>query len=175
MCELDVQLTRDGAVVVIHDETVDRTTDGRGRVAAMTLDEIKRLDAGMRFGAISRASGFPTLDEVLGAQRRGRSCGLNIEIKEARSSAGLRADSRASARSDTAMVSSFEWEALEDRGCAIDPRSHGAARRERSGRAARGGRAMHAYAINPRFDIADGGFCVEAHRARPRGLGLDSR
>ena len=37
MCELDVQLSRDGAVVVIHDDTVDRTTNGRGAVAAFTL------------------------------------------------------------------------------------------------------------------------------------------
>ena len=51
MCELDVQLTRDGAVVVIHDDTVDRTTDGKGEVAALTLEEIKRLDAGAKFKA----------------------------------------------------------------------------------------------------------------------------
>jgi len=49
MCELDVQLTRDGAVVVIHDETVNRTTDGTGEVAALTLEEIQRLDAGAKF------------------------------------------------------------------------------------------------------------------------------
>jgi len=49
MCELDVQLTRDGALVVIHDDTVDRTTDGTGEVAELTLAEIKRLDAGAKF------------------------------------------------------------------------------------------------------------------------------
>ena len=49
MCELDVQLTRDGAVVVIHDDTVDRTTDGSGEVAELTLAELKLLDAGAKF------------------------------------------------------------------------------------------------------------------------------
>src|SRR5215475_8506785 len=43
MCELDVQMTRDHHLVVIHDETVDRTTDGRGAVDQMTLAELKRL------------------------------------------------------------------------------------------------------------------------------------
>ena len=53
MCELDVQLTRDGAVVVIHDETVDRTTDGQGEIAELTLEELKRLDAGAKFKGAS--------------------------------------------------------------------------------------------------------------------------
>ena len=44
--ELDVQLTRDDHIVVIHDDTVDRTTDGQGRVADFTLDELRTLDAG---------------------------------------------------------------------------------------------------------------------------------
>jgi glycerophosphoryl diester phosphodiesterase len=48
MCELDVQLTRDRAVVVMHDDTVDRTTDGHGAVGDFTLAELKRLDAGAR-------------------------------------------------------------------------------------------------------------------------------
>src|SRR5690606_25978815 len=49
MIELDVHATADGYCVVIHDPTVDRTTDGTGRVAEMTLAELKRLDAGYRF------------------------------------------------------------------------------------------------------------------------------
>jgi glycerophosphoryl diester phosphodiesterase len=47
--ELDVHLTRDGEVVVIHDATVDRVTDGSGAVAGMTLEEVRRLDAGDSF------------------------------------------------------------------------------------------------------------------------------
>src|SRR5713101_7709246 len=47
--ELDVRLSRDGAVVVHHDRTLDRTTNGRGEVAALTSDELARVDAGYYF------------------------------------------------------------------------------------------------------------------------------
>ena len=81
MCELDVKLTRDGNVVVIHDDTVERTTDGKGEVAELTLEELKRLDAGAKFKSVC-AEGFeriPTLDEVF-SMTSGK-CGLNIELK----------------------------------------------------------------------------------------------
>lgn len=57
MLEMDVRLTADGRVVVLHDETVDRTTDGTGLVREMTWDEVRRLDAGYRFH--DAAGGFP--------------------------------------------------------------------------------------------------------------------
>src|SRR3954468_22894654 len=47
--EVDVRTTRDGALVCLHDPTVDRTTDGQGKVANLTLAEVKRLDAGTKF------------------------------------------------------------------------------------------------------------------------------
>src|SRR5713101_6703580 len=47
--ELDIQMTLDGELVVIHDPTVDRTTAGIGSVARFTFDELRRLDAGFRF------------------------------------------------------------------------------------------------------------------------------
>jgi glycerophosphoryl diester phosphodiesterase len=50
MIECDVNLTRDGELVMIHDWTVDRTTDGTGRVADLTLAEVRQLDAGAWFG-----------------------------------------------------------------------------------------------------------------------------
>lgn len=62
--EFDVQRTRDGHLIVIHDETVDRTTDGTGDVAAFTLDEIKRLDAGAKFAPEFAGEPVPTLGEV---------------------------------------------------------------------------------------------------------------
>jgi glycerophosphoryl diester phosphodiesterase len=79
--ELDVQLTRDGEVVVIHDPAVDRTTDGTGRVPEMTLAELRRLSAGypQRFGDEYRGERIPTLAEVLGLIRD-RALGM-IEIK----------------------------------------------------------------------------------------------
>jgi glycerophosphoryl diester phosphodiesterase len=79
--EFDVHLTRDGHVVVIHDPTVDRTTDGTGRVADLTLAELRALSAGYpaRFGDEYRGQRIPTLSEVLGLIRD-RAIGM-IEVK----------------------------------------------------------------------------------------------
>jgi glycerophosphoryl diester phosphodiesterase len=79
--EFDVQLTRDGTVVVIHDPAIDRTTDGVGRIQDMTLAEIRRFSAGYpsRFGDAYRGERVPTLSEVLGLIRD-RAIGM-IEIK----------------------------------------------------------------------------------------------
>src|ERR1700683_255950 len=81
MCELDVQFSRDGALVVIHDDTVERTTDGRGAVRLMTLAELRLLDPGIRFGREFKDERIPTLEEVM-ALADGR-CGLDIELKGA--------------------------------------------------------------------------------------------
>jgi glycerophosphoryl diester phosphodiesterase len=74
MIELDVRASGDGRCVVIHDATVDRTTDGRGAVAGMTVAELQELDAGYRFGDEAGAHPFrgrglriPTIEEVLEA------------------------------------------------------------------------------------------------------------
>ena len=76
-----MQLTRDGQVVVIHDETLERTTTGRGLVRQHTLAEIRALSAGYpeRFGSDFAGERVPTLAEVLGLLR-GRARAL-IEIK----------------------------------------------------------------------------------------------
>lgn len=64
--EFDVHLSRDGVVVVHHDATLERTTNGRGPVAALTADELSRLDAGYHFdGYRGLAGGVPRLEEVL--------------------------------------------------------------------------------------------------------------
>jgi len=63
--ELDVQLSKDGHPVVIHDPTLDRTTDGAGPVRACTVRELKRLDAGGWFGRPFRGQRLQTLQEVL--------------------------------------------------------------------------------------------------------------
>jgi glycerophosphoryl diester phosphodiesterase len=82
--EFDVRLSADGEVVVIHDPTVDRTTDGTGAVERMTLAELRSLDAGFRFTArradhaTTTEARIPTLDEVL---RTFPGVPLLIEIK----------------------------------------------------------------------------------------------
>ena len=61
--ELDVKLSADGKAVVIHDQTVDRTTDGNGRVNQLLLLDLKKLDASFRFSKY-KGEKIPTLDEV---------------------------------------------------------------------------------------------------------------
>ena len=63
--ELDAQLCKDGEAVVIHDFTVDRTTDGRGRVKDFTLAELPTLEAGEWYAAEFAGQRVPTLDQVL--------------------------------------------------------------------------------------------------------------
>ncbi|KEI95216.1 glycerophosphodiester phosphodiesterase [Clostridium botulinum] len=63
--ELDVHMTKDNQLVVIHDELLDRTTNGTGSVRNLTLNEIKRLDAGSYFGNKFKKAKIPTLKEVL--------------------------------------------------------------------------------------------------------------
>ena len=75
--ECDVQRSRDGRLVIIHDDTVDRTTDGTGSVAEQCFDELRALNAGVRF---RRRQLIPTLDEVLELVAR-RGGELNLEIK----------------------------------------------------------------------------------------------
>jgi len=76
--ELDVKLSADGHVIVIHDQTVDRTTNGYGRVRDKSLLDLKELDAGCSFDRSFCGERIPTLDEVFS------SCGdktfLNIEL-----------------------------------------------------------------------------------------------
>ena len=77
--ETDVQLSKDGEVVLIHDHTVDRTTDGRGFVRDMTLAELRRLDAGSWYDPGFAGERIPTLAELL--VWAGDRVGVAIEIK----------------------------------------------------------------------------------------------
>lgn len=65
MIEMDVRLTKDEQVVVIHDPSVDMTADGHGMVADLTLEQIKRLDAGIRKAERFKGERIPTLREAL--------------------------------------------------------------------------------------------------------------
>lgn len=78
--ELDVTHTLDGVVVVSHDLTVDRHTDGHGLIPDMTLAEVKRLDAGIRFGQQFAGERIPTLEETLTWAER-NPIRLCIEVK----------------------------------------------------------------------------------------------
>ena len=77
--EFDVRMTQDGQLVVIHDETLDRTTNGTGPVSDVVLDEIVRLDAGSWFSPNFSEQRVPTLSETLNLiQGRAR---LNVQLK----------------------------------------------------------------------------------------------
>jgi glycerophosphoryl diester phosphodiesterase len=170
MCEFDVRMTRDGEVVVIHDATVNRTTNGRGRVAAMNAEAIRRLDAGVRFGAEFRAEPIPTLAEVAaalgarGGEGCGWRCGMDVELKE-RGLEGRVCDIlRERGAIEGAIVSSFDWDQLKIV-AAQEPGLRLALLGEKAPAALlKAAAAMNAFAIAPRSDIADGALCAEAHR-----------
>jgi glycerophosphoryl diester phosphodiesterase len=164
-CELDVRLTSDNAAVVIHDETVDRTTDGHGPVAAMTLEELKRLDAGGGFAPRFRGERIPTLEETF-TLAAGR-CGLHVELKAEGVERSVGAIVRAHDALENSMASSFDWEMLA-RARAAEPRLRIALLAEKEPeRLIEAARAMKADAVNPRFDMVSAGLCAAAHR---RGL-----
>lgn len=78
--ELDIHLSRDGIPVVIHDETLERTTDGCGSVAGMTWRQLQQLDAGSWFSEEFAGEPLPSLDEVLKAFAG--QLHLNLELKD---------------------------------------------------------------------------------------------
>ncbi len=78
--ELDVHPAVDGTLMTIHDNTLDRTTDGQGVIQEMTWEEIRQLDAGVRFGERWRGLRIPRFEEVLDVVD-GRA-GLNLHVKD---------------------------------------------------------------------------------------------
>lgn len=116
--EIDIALTKDGHLVVMHDLDVARTTDGRGTVSSLTLDEITRLDAGSWKGESFRGERVPTLAQAAeAAQGRGW---LNIEIKSrgrvnlplSDIAAGLSRTLRSMEMHSKAIVASFDLQPL---------------------------------------------------------------
>lgn len=76
--EMDAKLSKDGYVVIIHDQTLDRTTGVQGRVGEMLLSDIRKLDAGSHFSPAFRGEPIPTLEEVLA--EFGEKTYYNIEL-----------------------------------------------------------------------------------------------
>jgi glycerophosphoryl diester phosphodiesterase len=116
--ELDVQLTRDGVPVVFHDDRLERTTDGGGRLVDASLAEVRRLDAGRWFGPAFAGEPVPLLADAL-RRISGLGLAVNIEVKAdelrgpATAAAGL-AVAKSVWPSDTPspLVSSFARSAL---------------------------------------------------------------
>ncbi len=160
MVELDVQLCGSGELMVIHDDTVDRTTDGSGAVGELSITELRGLDAGL-------GEGIPTLDEVI--DLLGGRIGINIELKGLGTAGPAhecmeRAVAKKGWNREGFQFSSFHLGEL-------------AAMRELSGEARTGvlffrdrrramefARVNEAYSLNPFFGAIDAGFVEEAHR-----------
>lgn len=119
--ELDVHSTLDGKLVVLHDRTIDRTTNGQGNVKDLTLDELKKLDAGYKFTTDGgqtfpfRGKGItvPTLEEILAAFP---SMTFNIEPKQQTPSITkpLCAILREKNATGNVIVGSFRQEVLDE-------------------------------------------------------------
>lgn len=119
MIELDVSLSKDGIPVVVHDETVDRTTNASGLVSSFTLSELKNLETGAWFSEKYKGEPFPTLEEVLSYTKD--KIAVNIEIKtEAvtnNPSGGIIEKAlrivKEAGVSDQVLFSSFDYRAME--------------------------------------------------------------
>lgn len=117
--ETDVRLTSDGVLVLLHDETVDRTTDGSGAVADLEWAAIQHLDAGSWYGREFAGQRVPKLadflDRYLGA------FGLCLEIKAMETVDPLLEllYARGAASEPTLMIISFIWDAVERVHCAL--------------------------------------------------------
>ena len=98
MIEIDVQLTRDGVLVLVHDSTLDRTTDGEGRVDELAWSDLAKLDAGSWKGPQFTGLRIPTFAEALAVLPRDRWINLDIKGSATRSPAAARAAALALAK-----------------------------------------------------------------------------
>jgi glycerophosphoryl diester phosphodiesterase len=162
--ELDVHLSRDGVPVVIHDDRVDRTTDGRGAVDALTFREIRVLDAGRWFGKRFAGESLPTLEEVfLFAGDRLR---LNVEIKNAAAGIAVLALMKRNPRTPV-LVSSFDHDLLavlrrQESRLPLGFLTESSDWQKPLERAA----ALAAESFHPREDLVDAELILACHRRR---------
>jgi glycerophosphoryl diester phosphodiesterase len=170
--ECDVQRTRDGRLVVIHDQTVDRTTDGHGSVGALTFEEIRRFDAGRWFGPAFAGERVPSLDEVLDLVR-GRAHVL-LEIKngpvfyegiESQVADALRRHGML----DAVLVMSFDHPAVRTMRGAAPEVATGIIYSARLVNVVGAARAADADAVCPSWGLVTAGVVADAHAA---GLGV---
>lgn len=112
--ELDVHLSKDGEIIVCHDATIDRTTDGQGTIRDMTVDELKRFDAGRWFHERFEGERLPLLEEVFDLVPR--DVQINVEVKgsyDGRIEPALVQLLKRKDRMDSVFVSSFDFPSLE--------------------------------------------------------------
>jgi glycerophosphoryl diester phosphodiesterase len=153
--EFDVRRCGDGRLVVIHDDTIDRTTNGRGRVCSLAYDELRRYEAG--FG-----EPIPLLSDVLDAF--GAHCLLNIELKDAGLAADIRELVLERRLQGHVIVSAFQWEELRP----LVPAIPIALLSSKLENLLAGARDLGASAIHPRRDLVSGSLVSAAREAKLR-------
>ena len=116
--EFDVRTSADGQLVLMHDETVDRTTDGTGAVSNLTLVQLKALDAGSKFSPVFAGERIPTLAEALRALPRGLPPLLDCKVAAPKAVVDVL---RAENALDDAIVAYGSWDFLFEVG-RIEPR-----------------------------------------------------
>lgn len=159
MTEIDVHVCASGEVVVIHDDIVDRTTDGTGLVSELSLDDLKSLDAG-------KGERIPTLDAVL-SSLKGR-VSLNIEFKGQGTPEPVFGIVEGSGWApDELVFTSFDWKMLEEYR-ELDPEARmGPLAHVNIFHAARFASKIDAYCVNPLHHLCSRSFVGKAHK---RGL-----
>ncbi|WP_404357388.1 glycerophosphodiester phosphodiesterase [Cytobacillus firmus] len=117
--EIDVQRSKDGELVVIHDTTVDRTTDGTGKVGNLTFDYLRSLDAGSWKGEQFAGEPIPTFEEIL--NRYHGKVGILIELKapelypgiEGQVADALKARNLDKPQNEKIIIQSFNFESMK--------------------------------------------------------------
>ncbi len=176
MIELDVQLTRDGKLVVLHDLELGRTVAGLGAVRDRQLAELQDLDAGSWFAPEYASARVPSLDEVLKITR-GR-VALNVEIKSPpddwqATAHALLTSLQATTCGETTLVSSFAMGALRAVRAAAGNVRLAVLWHHRLGEAEVFGHAeaLAAEAIHPHYKLVNHRLVDDAHR---RGLAVNT-
>jgi glycerophosphoryl diester phosphodiesterase len=117
--EIDVQRSKDGELVIIHDTTVDRTTDGTGSVKNLTFEQLRSLDAGSWKGEEFKGEQIPTFDEIL--DRYHGKVGILIELKapelypgiEAQVAQELKERNLDKPQNEKIIIQSFNFESMK--------------------------------------------------------------
>jgi glycerophosphoryl diester phosphodiesterase len=164
--EFDVQFSKDRALVVIHDDHLDRTTDGHGPVSSLPLAELQQLDAGSRFDARFAGERIPTLADIFGLD--GRPLDFNIEVKL---DPALKADTgleqaivdciRQWRMERRVLISSFNFHALRRVRKIAPDLKIGVLYDKPIDEASIAD--LHADALHPRWSLLDAGFVARTH------------
>ncbi len=150
--EFDVRRCRDGQLVVIHDDTIDRTTNGRGRVGDLSYEELRRFDAG--FG-----EPIPLLADVL--DEFGPRCLLNIELKDPGIANDVKNLVLQRRLERHVIVSAFEWAELRS----LTPEIPIGLLSSKLENLVSSARDLRATAIHPRRDMVSGSLIAAAREA----------